>query len=210
MKLRLIGDIHGNTGALLGLLHDLNDPSNDDYVIQIGDFGIGFGAEKELGFFNPAQLGILAGNHDNYAILENYMHNLGRFGVKEIGGKKIFFVSGAWSIDYAWRTPGVSWWPYEELSMEECEQCLQLWERHCSEIDLVISHDGPLNATSLILGSWPHETNTGRLLWEMWKTYEPREWRFGHWHVCWQKQIGDTHFRCLNIEEEEVIDLEKL
>lgn len=203
MKIRLIGDVHGNHQVINQMLQSCHFY---DCTIQLGDFGAGFGAEAYLPLISEEKFRVLHGNHDNPKILANYPHNLGRFGVFECGGKKIFFVAGAWSIDYAYRTPGLSWWSDEELSMSECEECLTLWEKVCNDIDIVITHDGPPNFTQHIKGLFPIETNTGRLLWEIWKIHNPPVWFCGHWHKSCVKKIGDTEFRCLNINEEFVLE----
>jgi len=203
MKLRLVGDLHGDHRAINQMMQTCH---HYDLTIQIGDYGAGFGAEAYLPNIGADKLRILHGNHDNPDILARYPHDLGRFGVLEFAEKKIFYMAGAWSIDQAHRTPGLSWWPNEELSLLEAEQCLQLWEKECKDISLVLTHDGPINVTQNILGSWPYETTTGKVGYEMWKIHNPPLWRFGHWHRCWSKKIGDTEFRCLNINEFEVLE----
>ena len=84
---------------------------------------------------------------------------------------------------------------------------MKLWESVCQEIDLVISHDGPPNFTQHIKKVFPIETHTGRLLWEMWKIHQPPSWVIGHWHQSCVKKIGNTDFRCLNINEDIVLEL---
>lgn len=204
MTLRLIGDVHGQHQAINNILQSCH---RYDLTIQLGDFGAGFGAEAYLPLISHEKFRVLHGNHDNPQILARYPHDLGRYGIFDVGGKKIFFVSGAWSIDYQWRTPGVSWWSDEELSLIECEECLKLWEANCKDISYVLSHDGPPNFTQHILGSFPVETQTGRLLWEMYKIHEPPMWFIGHWHKSFAKQIGNTMFNCLDINEKFVIEI---
>jgi hypothetical protein len=199
MKIRLVGDVHGDHHAINQILQSCHFY---DLTIQIGDYGAGFGAEAYLPLIGEDKFRVLHGNHDNPKTLANYPHNLGRFGVFEIGDKKIFFIAGAWSIDQAHRTPGLSWWPDEELSYFETEECLKLWESVCHEIDFVISHDGPSVFTQHIKKVFPIETHTGRLLWEMWKIHQPPYWTIGHWHQSCVKKIDNTEFRCLNINEE--------
>ncbi len=201
--LRLVGDVHGDYQALNELTQSCQFY---DLTIQIGDFGIGFGAEKFLDRVSSDRLRVLHGNHDNWNILKQYPHDLGRFGVFEFAGKQIFFVAGAWSIDHALRTPGYDWWSCEELSYEEADQCLTLWEKVCNDIDLVITHDAPPNVGYHILKAFPTDTHTGRLLWEMFKIHNPPAWRFGHWHKKFQKTIGTTDFRCIDINESEVLE----
>ena len=210
MKLRLKGDIHGDIHQIDGLKQDY---LNYDLTIQIGDYGIGFGnhIDFSLNEFQSDRFKVLAGNHENYEILAQYPHNLGRFGNFEFGGKNIFFVQGAWSIDYQHRTPGLSWWATEELTMKEADECLDLWEEVKDTIDIVITHDGPPNVTMNFLnGRMPVETLTGKVLWEMWKIKNPPRWLFGHWHLSDTRKLGDTIFQCLNINEEVVIDTEEI
>lgn len=204
MKLRLVGDLHGDHNAINQMLQTCHWY---DLTIQLGDFGAGFGAEAYLPLVDASKFRVLHGNHDNPETIARYPQDLGRFGILEFDGKRIFFVAGAWSIDYAYRTPGLSWWANEELSFGEAEACLQLWEKECKTIDLVLTHDGPPNATQHIKKEFPIETHTGRLLWEMWKIHNPPVWRFGHWHRSWEGKIGDTCFKCLTINEEEIIEM---
>jgi hypothetical protein len=203
MKLRLVGDIHGN----VRVVGDLIDSCGDyDLTIQLGDFGAGFGTEHYLNDFDPANFRVLLGNHDNWDVLKKYPHALDRFGVLQLEDLKIFYVGGAWSIDQAYRIPGLSWWESEELNIVEHEACLELWKKECEDVDLVITHDGPINTGLQILGEMPYQNRTNVFLYEMWRHHEPPSWRFGHWHKCWANQIGLTNFRCLNIDEEEVIE----
>jgi len=110
------------------------------------------------------------------------------------------FVRGAYSIDKAHRTEGLSWWKEEELNYKETEEFLSLYEVVKPEI--VISHDGPINAMTAMYGysntlkSW-----TSSFLYEAYKIYAPKQWYFGHHHQKWEKKVGATNFRCLNIDE---------
>ncbi len=201
--LRLMGDVHGDPKAINELVQSCD---RYDLSIQVGDFGVGFGAETFLDRVSSEKLRVLHGNHDNWDILKKYPHDLGRFGVFEFASKKIFYVAGAWSIDHALRAPGFDWWPTEELSYDEASKCLDLWESVCGDIDLVITHDAPPNVGYHILGHFPTDTHTGRLLWEMFKIHNPPMWRFGHWHKTFRKTIGTTDFKCLNINEVEVLN----
>jgi len=203
MTLRLLGDVHGDQHTINDWLSDY---LNYDLNISVGDFGIGFGASYIFDEADPNRFKICAGNHDNYSLLKQHPHNLGDFGVFEFGDKKIFFVRGARSIDAIRRTPGIDWWPDEELDLGQSYDCLDLWEKECDGVDFVISHDCPLNATNIIHHSWPEESHTGTLLWHMWRHHEPPAWYFGHHHRDWSQMIGRTYFHCLNIGKELVIE----
>lgn len=204
MKLKLIGDVHGNHNYILNAMQTAH---LYDLTIQLGDFHVGFGAEAYLPNVSSDKFKFIHGNHDNPKLCNNYKHHLGRYGVYEQDGKRIFFVAGAHSPDFGTRVPGLSMWYDEQLSPTEAELCLQLWEKECKTIDLVISHDGPPNFTMLLKGFFPDESTTTKLLWEIWKIHEPPIWVHGHWHRSFTKQIGNTKFISLNIGEELELDL---
>lgn len=202
-KLRLVGDLHGDHDAINKVLQSCH---RYDLTIQLGDYGAGFGAEAYLPLISPDTFKVLHGNHDNPDVLERFSHNLGRFGTFEFAGKLIFFVAGAYSIDVAYRTPGLSWWAREELSYEEGLSCLTLWESVCKDVDLVLSHDIPHEVCIMINRSEPVSTSTAQLLSQMAKIHSPPLWRFGHWHKTWRNTVNGTEYRCLNINEQEVIE----
>jgi Icc-related predicted phosphoesterase len=141
---------------------------------------------------------------------------LGDFGTAEIDGRKIFYVSGAWSIDRAYRIEGVSWWPDEELSVVELNNAIDLYTQEKPEI--MITHDGPSPATTWILNRFmltsengyreqsPAPTRTGHALSAMFEIHQPKIWIFGHWHYSWIKKIKGTVFVCLNELEMQRLD----
>lgn len=105
------------------------------------------------------------------------------------------------------------WWPEEEIGTDQIIACMDLWRKTCRDIDIVISHDCPvnfgiemLNKFDSIFGGQIFFNRTNLLLLDMWSYYQPPRWICGHWHHSFTKQIGDTHFRCLNINE--VMELE--
>lgn len=190
----IVGDIHGQINPYLMLLKRFpGEPS-----VQIGDFGFGFVDVPEL----PDNAWFFRGNHDNPDIVKKSKHNLGDFGVREIGGVKFFFLAGAWSIDHRMRLEGRDWWRDEELSIVQLNEALDLYTKE--KPDIVLSHDGPDVATDLILNRYtlhktkPIATRTGQALSAMYDTHQPELWVFGHWHVRWSKQVGRTVFRCLH------------
>jgi len=203
-KIRLCGDWHGNAGAINNAKQTLN---RYDLTIQLGDFGAGFDAEYYLDFIDSDKFKILFGNHDHYFTLSKYPHALKRFGILEFNEKKIFYIGGAQSIDKDLRIPGLNWWSDEELSYKEVNDCLDLYEENCREIDIIISHECPINVGQEVLKSWPRESVTNKMLYEIWKIKEPDQWFFGHYHKSFNKKISNTNFRCLNINEEYVIEI---
>jgi predicted phosphodiesterase len=188
--IKYIGDIHGRIKDYRKLLTDR--PS-----IQLGDFGFGFpGMRRVQNVILPDNAYFIRGNHDDPDVCRNHPNYLGDFGLKEIDGKSIYVVSGAWSIDWMMRTEGISWWRDEELSYAQMNACLEQYEKIKPEI--VVSHDGPNQVTHNLVQGNLFSTPTGRLLTEMFNIWEPDYWIFGHYHINWNRKIGKTNFFVLN------------
>lgn len=190
MALTLIGDVHAKWYLLAKLLHLCN---KEDVIIQVGDFGIGFGynIDKDL---LPKNFKFFPGNHDKKTECQEYSNYMGAFGYDE--SIKAFFVGGAFSIDKYRRTEDVSWWSNEELNYTEAEQCLELYSN--IKPDLVLSHDCPFVQRKLLLNHVSDESNrssfTVKLLDEMLEIHQPKVWVHGHLHIQETNKIGNTLF----------------
>lgn len=191
-----IGDIHGLFYEYKTLIAKMNES------IQLGDFGIGFPKIHQMDKEDthalytwcqvPTQHRFIRGNHDNPLVCKDSLNYLGDFGIY----KNIFYISGAWSIDQEWRTPGVSWWEGEQLSPKECYDCYDKYIECKPEI--VVSHECPLSLVSMMGFNPPYPSRTNQLLEMMFKAHQPKWWLFGHFHQSWDKIILGTHFKCLN------------
>jgi hypothetical protein len=136
--LRLIGDAHCKRVNYLKLIEKA------EYSLQVGDLDIYHYHWLESAGVDPERHRFIAGNHDNYDLIGESPHCLGDFGVWSVPGfGDIFFVRGAWSIDFQRRTPGLDWWPEEELSEGKCAEALSLYEQVKPKI--VVSHACPRN-----------------------------------------------------------------
>lgn len=194
MKIRVIGDIHADYNFYQSVIKDCENS------IQVGDFGIGF---KKDDFKRSENHKFLRGNHDNphlckehkLCIPDGTMHN------------GIFCVGGGWSIDRAWRTEGIDWWPEEELSITECNEVINRYEEEKPEI--VISHEGPYEMIFRMFHD--HKmlppSRTSEMLEAMFKIHQPKEWYFGHWHLDRQIDYEGTMFRCLGITANSYVDI---
>jgi len=204
MKIRLLSDIHGFIQPVIYNYAQRDDTIKGyDLLIQLGDFGFR-DTYKHLNKFDPARLRILGGNHDDYGAMRSLdiiPYFLGNFGLLPESDGKVFFVRGAWSIDRDRRIEGWNWWKEEELSWSQMNDCLDLWDQVKDGVEVVLSHEAPMNFASVLFGSYPIETNTGKLLYEMWKMHEPKRWFCGHWHMQKTWKFGNTEFRCLAINE---------
>lgn len=192
--MRIIGDTHGNWNWYVSARGNRSS-------LHVGDFGFGFlhqiqsvihddmNDHKDLHRF-------IRGNHDDPAIARTTPGYLGDFGNINTTTGKLFFVSGAWSIDQQYRVENISWWREEELSFSQMDECLKLY----TEIkpDFVVTHDCPIgivqhvNKSNLVF-----ETCTGNLLQAMFETHAPRTWVFGHHHVNRVINTKITQFVCV-------------
>lgn len=203
----LVGDIHGDFDNLVKIIYSVKD-----VVVQLGDLGIGFRHE----YVNPAyfldqdepyklfkltdfqydrkKFVFLRGNHDNPEMCRKHHNYLGEFGVF----KKVFYISGAWSIDKVYRKEGLDWWPDEELNMKQMYDALEMYTQ--VKPDIVISHDCPSSVSQLIhLDSIT--TRTGQLMDSMLREHQPQRWFFAHHHTSWFRKVDKTEFKCLNCYE---------
>lgn len=182
-----IGDLHGNIDAYKKIISATNGPT-----IQVGDFGVGFTSIPKNLF--GGQDFFIRGNHDDPDLCEIYRPSyLGNFGYF---GSKIFFVSGAFSIDYEYRTMGVDWWTNEELDYRSLLAMIEAYKGS----EIIVSHDCPaivydeLN----ILGK---RSRTALALNELLNNNPPRIWVFGHHHRSIRLKINGAMFIGLDIEE---------
>lgn len=208
MRTRIIGDIHGKIYDYQ--IHCLKQGvrhSNDicpQRSIQVGDFGIGFNSEywhdsvAEWQRANPNHR-FIRGNHDNPEqckkmpgyIEDGYCEN------------DVMFVGGAWSIDFAYRTPMIDWWPGEEVSHQRFEEIIEQYIQLKPRI--MITHDCPTSVAKEMFiskglslgGNTQIKTRTGEALQAMWEMHKPEMWFFGHWHQTCDLTLFGTKFQCL-------------
>jgi Icc-related predicted phosphoesterase len=191
MSLVVIGDCHG-------LWNELNKIIQPGYsYLQTGDLGVGFPGHYYPSKF-PSNFYFLRGNHDNPEVCKKHPNYLGDYGYLE--KQKLFYISGAYSVDWKTRTIGIDWWQDEELSVFQLEKVIELFEKTKPEI--VVSHDGPhLISMQLFHMSWKNKfkTKTCQALQSMLDKWKPEWWIFGHHHPesITQKDIDGTRFVCL-------------
>lgn len=213
-KILLLGDIHGNFPHAFNLCN----ANTDTTIIQVGDFGIGFGKDNPERINKYTNLRWIGGNHENMTRCKLYDGYLGRFGwfqwrpdINSPVTLKVFFCSGAWSIDWQHRTPGKDWWADEELSAEEMDQARKLYLD--VKPDIVISHDCPsllwpdlIKQIQMLFGPNKIPTRTGTFLDDLFREHRPRQWFFGHYHGSAVIEKDGCVFHCLNIGETLLLD----
>ena len=199
--LRIIGDVHGKFSEYLKICRESPYPT-----LQVGDMGFDYSSLNEL---DPSVHKFIAGNHDNYQNLP--LHGLSDFG--KLDTPPLFYVRGGHSIDRALRTPGLDWFPYEELNLYEMHRALSAYRK--ARPSVMVTHEPP-GFISKKLGN-PEVLNhygyavdwtsqTAQLLQEMFVIHKPQYWFFGHMHVSFNEVIRRCNFVGLN--ELEVVDFE--
>jgi len=176
----VIGDVHGKWP----MLKNACDKFSDKTVLCVGDLGLGFpGRDPNL----PANLRFIRGNHDRPDVCKAHPQYALDYGM----WNGVFLLAGASSIDKSYRTPGVDWWPDEELSIDQMELALQAYAE--AKPDIVICHEAPFALHKLYAAAscthdrnnnWgePRGNDTAFLLDKMISFCMPKMVIHGHWH----------------------------
>lgn len=220
----LVGDIHGEFNKLR---YDIRERHRDAYIIQVGDFGVGF--HKPNYYKNEAfprlnetllnkncHLYVIRGNHDdpswfqttnnpfgfeNITLLQDYSH-------LNLLGHSVLLVGGAVSVDRRFRHEGKSWWSGEEVNLK-----LEHQFPYKQQYDLVVTHTRPR-----VCGAFKGFSNIqywcdqdydlkndlieeGHKLDYIYERTKPKRWVYGHFHESCNSIHEETAFKCLNIDE---------
>lgn len=225
----ITGDTHGfNDIDKLVLNKTLASLTQDDYLLITGDFGGvwdgGIHDEDILDYYSqkPYTTLFIDGNHENFDLLNSYsveqwnggiIHritdkviHLMRGQVFNIEDRTIFTFGGGLSIDKAYRTTGISWWPEEEPSEEECLEAMENLDKTGFLVDYIVTHAAPESIVRNEIN------NVHRLLYldckaEMFldkvlKKAVYRHWYCGHYHF--DMDIPDNR---LSVLYQRVLDL---
>lgn len=207
---RIIGDIHGKWYDYQTVTETVENS------IQVGDFGIGFSGDYWhdcVNDFHSENRGhrFIRGNHDSPQKCKNDMLGYIDDGTVE---NDVMYVGGAWSIDRQWRVEGQDWWRDEELSYEEFDRTISLYD--VVRPSVMITHDCPSSVsyelfikTGKALSGKQFETRTAQALQAMFEIHQPKFWFFGHWHRTKQMTVNGTHFHCLGECDFVDFDLDK-
>lgn len=191
-SLLFIGDIHGHVEYLPS---SLSRASHPDCIYQLGDFGFlntNLVGRTPIGQMQlPPSLKFIRGNHDHPDAARNHPAYLGDFGVDTNG---IGFISGGMSIDQQFRTPGVDWWPEEELSFRELDQAVDLMASLKPRV--IITHVAP-PSYEYHLVKFPKVSRTAQALGAILEVWQPEMWLCGHYHFNDNKRIEKTLFCCV-------------
>lgn len=204
MKLRLLSDTHGKVGSYFQFLEQAEADEFDTF--QLGDFGFSHQfnlLQNKIESKNWKQTHrLIKGNHCAYNMKTDW--HLGDFGVLNYS-VPTFYVRGAFSIDKMYRTPGIDWFPEEELSFAEGELALEEYDTVKPKI--MLTHECPYTISQMVgdprilldFGFDPttFSTKTNRLLEMMFNRHQPELWVFGHYHTAFDKTVDGCRFVCL-------------
>lgn len=199
-----IGDVHGKIEKLVQKVNELPYGST---VFQVGDMGLGF-KNVDLKYFHDCCFSFIRGNHDSSETCRKNPQYAGDYGYSV--GNELFYMGGAWSIDYKIRTPGVDWWADEELSYTQLNEAFNLYIQKKPRI--VVTHEAPeaigriLMSRLKLVGDFYYAGNTGayiqtrtsQILQQMLDVHKPEHWVFGHYHLDEEIDYQGIKFHCLN------------
>lgn len=230
MRLMFVGDTHGRAD-LKKVERFLGEArlTQRDALIHCGDFGAPWASEQDeaLAYWRslPMKKLICLGNHENYAFITR-QPVIRRFGCRgydlggglfaplagrtaRVGGRRIWFYPGGYSIDYMLRRPGHDLFAEELLPAQEAEKIIRRFSGG-RPVDFLVTHDGPRSFIRdtmgfLVgpprLGYWTHlsqapdsRAHPGILLDRLlFRPHLYAAWFFGHHH----RDIASGSLRCL-------------
>lgn len=216
----LLGDHHSNYDDLIRAL--LRRGLRQCRIIHVGDGEEGYPdswdsetagqldnafASLEIEYFS------IRGNHSNPHVFDGSI-NLPNFKLlpdytrMEIAGEIWLFVGGAISIDRLDRKPNETWWPIEEMILDETRAQLA---------DVLVTHSGPTSSvppvSNFLLEYIHYEEQIGcdtlpdELRDEaarhdrLYELVKPRNWYHGHFHRSATLEIDGCTIRQLDVAE---------
>lgn len=207
----------------------------DNYLIIAGDFG-GIWKEADKGKINPNDVFFIHniydslhfttlwvdGNHENFDVINNLpvikmfggrVHkitdkciHLIRGEVYTIQDKTFFVMGGAMSVDKHRRTPHLSWWADEIVTLEEHQNAIKNLDKVDWKVDYIVTHTAPnciINVLSANLPTWSNVVGNKLIdpvsftLQDIYDKIEFSKWFFGHFHVDKPFKHRDNQFVAL-------------
>lgn len=236
--LYVTGDTHGEIGRFTYMNFEIEKTFEEgDKLFVCGDFGYIFRNDFEERKFlkyladKPYMILFVDGNHENFDVLNSYpiekwcggkVHviekdengnpkiiHLMRGQVYEIDGRRIFTFGGAYSIDKAMRTPGVSWWRDEMPTDEEKKEALANLAKVNNEVDYILTHTAPEDTMSLFHPYHFEEAPLNNFFEYIRENVKYKHWWFGHLHKeqeLWRNQTV-LWFQIRNMETNEIVEM---
>jgi Icc-related predicted phosphoesterase len=222
MKILFSGDTHCDLPFALSVV-DKAVKENCEKIIVCGDFGLWEHKKHGLEFTtklsealvkNNIDLLFVDGNHENFNLLQLY-HNesdgsgiaqikpnikhISRGTVFEIDNLTFMGFGGSFSIDRTHRKLNESYWPQEEITDDDYNRALDIAGN--TEIDILITHDGPINPLSSAgIGNEkdiPQAAIQRQYIADLVKVIQPTALFHGHYHIAAKYFYDETECFCL-------------
>lgn len=217
MKVLICGDLHGQLNGLEAACQKAKN-TDCDLIIQLGDFGFIFNddmtvhVEKILSYYQ-IEMFYLDGNHENFDLMEqmgiyndspflfqvtDHLSYLPRGCRFSLGSASCMAFGGASSIDRAFRSHGIDWWPQEAVTQEQIDK---VSDEH---VDILFTHDVPGSPPNLmsklnnskISKEWkeqlPAAEEQRNLLYQLKQKVKPAYIYHGHYHVNYDDVYNNT------------------
>lgn len=204
----LIGDVHGKYKQYKRII------ANCRSSIQVGDIGIGFRRYPHGEWqANPPYVEMvegdhrfIRGNHDNPGVCQAHTQWIADGSIEQ----GVMFCGGGVSIDKEIRIEDFSWWPDEELSVEELEHLIEVYIE--TKPRVMITHECPeeIAVTLAAITGIPKLDFPSRhrvAFQRMMSAHSPDLWVFGHWHRSLDIMANGTRFVCLAELEAKEFDI---
>jgi len=198
MKILLLSDLHGKFKQYNDIVNSTEYPT-----IVLGIEGLGFNDRLDAEFKPNKKDKFFRGNHSDPAKCKAHPNYMGDYGYDEKTG--IFHIAGAYSIDKAWRTPMINWWPDEQIPRSEWNNIKKLYKE--TKPNIMLSHTLPYSMiTPIFEGHFkPMQDDTTMLLDMLLEIHKPKLYVFGHMHRSAQKKINGTQW--VSLDELETLEI---
>jgi hypothetical protein len=215
-RIGVAGDWHGNTAwatRAVGKISALLPPAGPRLIVHLGDFGIWPGRDGQdyLSRLDAAlaaaaaELWFVDGNHEDFSLLARLrpgpsgrervtdrIWHLPRGHRWRWHGREWLALGGGVSLDRAGRTPGVDWWPEEEITQEQAEAVIG-----AGPADVMVTHECPAGVEHAFPPppSWWSPADLRRsdahrgLLREIVLAVRPSWLMHGHLHIGYQRRV---------------------
>lgn len=194
-----------------------------DVLVVLGDFGLLWGhpgtraAKKDQYWLDwlgakPFTTAFVDGNHENFHVINDLptevkwgnevgvvetsgksIYHLRRGHKYTVNGKSVLALGGAESHDKGCRIEGISWWPGESWSSEDCER---IAKQLPISVDYVLAHNCPQYVSNLMFELHPRNCSVASAMNKLVEGTNCKEWHFGHWHREKEMHIDDKKYIC--------------
>jgi len=200
-----VGDLHGDLErAERAITYAATSGAN---ILQVGDWGFLWpgsdGIDELVKLLDSHQVTMryCDGNHDDHhrlrrnegSIAPNLIYQPRSSVYEDADGTRFLFMGGAPSIDRSIRTPGLSWWPEEEIRESEVYAALDV----AAPIHVLVTHDAaelPPGVSSNV-GDPAFERSANRstgIIFKLAHKFRPELHVHGHYHQRYTRVLHGT------------------